>query len=172
MHCTSTVTWHPAPIYSRIPTTTLLFSSILLIMSSPNTRFAAAALKSAPKNSTSGMSSTQPSSNDGVQLVTIGKDTIAIPVPTMATINDPTYLKAACFNALSSTAYGLLDTYSASSVMMFVNQQLPINTTIPLLKHPALPNLSAMLFYKSRIYKLLVSSRKTGLKLTKNKQIS
>lgn len=103
-------------------------------MSSPNIKYAASALKSAPKSSSSSTFSTQSSSNDndGVKLITIGKDTFVVPVPNMASINDPAYLKATCFNSLSNTAYGLLDNYSASSIMMFVNQQLPITTTIAL----------------------------------------
>lgn len=122
----------PSPYLLKIFTTTLLLSLLLPIMSSPNTKFAVSALKSAPKTSSSSVFSNSTSGNDGVQLVTIGKDTIAIPVPIMASINDPSYLKAACFNALSTTAYSLLDTYSASAVMMFVNQQLPVNTAIAL----------------------------------------
>lgn len=103
-------------------------------MVSPNIKAAVSASKSAPKSSSSSTFSTQNSINDnnGVQLTTIGKDTIALPVPSMASINAPAYLKAACFNSLSTTAYSLLDTYPASSVMMFVTQQLPVNTAIAL----------------------------------------
>ena len=50
----------------------------------------------------------------------------------MATINDPAYLKAASFHTLSDTAYGLLDTYTPSAVMMYVSQELPVSTSMAL----------------------------------------
>ena len=70
--------------------------------------------------------------NDGIKLVTLGKDTVAIPIPPMASINDPPYLKAASFHNLSDTAYGLLDTYNPPTVTLFVTQELPINTSMAL----------------------------------------
>ncbi len=69
---------------------------------------------------------------DGIKLVTMGKDIIAIPLPAMAGINDPAYLKAASFHNLSDTAYGLLDTYNPPAVTLFVTQELPINTSLAL----------------------------------------
>ena len=101
---------------------------------SPNVRFAASALKSSNKQSTAKNSQLTPSflQEEGVKFVTIGKDSITVPIPTMASVNEAAYLKAACFLTLSSMAYGLLDKYTPATVMMFVAQQLPIDTSMAL----------------------------------------
>ena len=97
------------------------------VMSHSNSQ-SSAALKAASGKSNASVAN----SNDGIKLVTLGKDTVAIPIPPMASINDPTYLKAASFHNLSDTAYGLLDTYNPPTVTLFVTQELPINTSMAL----------------------------------------
>ena len=78
----------------------------------------------------------------------------------MASVQEAAYLKAACFHVLSSTVYGLLlDTYGPATVMMFMNQQLPMNTSMALTVAPnigsavkanllAVDNLAAVSFIK------------------------
>ena len=64
--------------------------------------------------------------------MTVGSDNIAVTILTMASVNTVLYRKAACFHSLSTAAYGLLDTYSLPTVIMFVSQQIPINTSMAL----------------------------------------
>ena len=65
-------------------------------------------------------------------LASIGTDVVPVPIQRIASINDAAYLKNASFHSISQAAYGLLDTYSVNSVMMFVGQHLPINHSMAL----------------------------------------
>ncbi len=58
----------------------------------------------------------------------------------MVDVNEPPYKKAACFHGLSETAYGLLDTYSPQTVMMFVSRNLPIATSMALTEASSISN--------------------------------
>ncbi len=122
----------PKPLTYRPPTTTL---TVFTTMSSPTTKLSASILKSGGKKPSTA-SSFIPA--DGTQFVTIGRDDVAVSVPSMAGINDPPYQKAACFHALSTTAYGLLDSYPPSTVMMFVSQQIPVDTSMALTETTAI----------------------------------
>ena len=103
-------------------------SSTPTTMSQSSNSQTSAALNAAGRKPSASASDAQ----DGIKLVTVGKDTIAIPLLAIAGINDPAYSKAASFHNLSDTAYGLLDTYNPSAVTLFVTQELPINTSLAL----------------------------------------
>ena len=59
----------------------------------------------------------------GLKFITIGKESIAIPIASIASINDPPYQKATCFQTLFSANYGLLYTSTTSTAIIFVTQQ-------------------------------------------------
>ena len=104
---------------------------------SPNIRLEDSALKSSSEGHTTVVKSAGSCfvPDDGInKFIIISKDSIAVPIPSMASINNnPPYLKAACcFHTLSTVAYGLLDTYKPPPVMMFMSQQLPIDTSMAL----------------------------------------
>ena len=103
---------------------------------SPNIRLEDSTLKSSSEGHTTVVKSTGSCfvPDDGInKFITIGKDCIAVPIPSMVSINNnPPYLKAPFFHTLSTVAYRLLDTYNPPSVMMFMSQQLPIDTSMAL----------------------------------------
>ena len=69
-------------------------------MSQSSNSQTSAALNAAGRKPSASASDVQ----DGIKLVTVGNDTIAIPLLAIAGINDPAYYKAASFHNLSDTA--------------------------------------------------------------------